>query len=548
MTDSFSAADNPEYPRGPNVRPPVGAKRRLFLGFGAQTAALLFRVAQQFLLVPILIRGWGTELYADWIIIYSATGFLSILDFGLKIYFGNALIAAWSNQRFAVYRRLISVAMFIYASILSTAVIALAGISAFVSWPALFGTHVMNEPMALHTAIILAISTLLPIPFGLVCSVYQAHGDYSRGTVMFIMVDALRGFGICLVVLWGGLPVTAALIYFVITVFYCIGLIFDQWRFYGEFQLGVSVPKPAELRQALSRATLYLAPTLTSPVVLYLPVLMLSAFGTVSGAVVAYTVSRTFTGFMRQMVSQFCHPVGAEMARQATIGDRARLRRVFMGAGRLVGGAAGLLGGFTLIVAGPFLRIWTRGEVAFDPWLVGAFIAAIILTAPAQVALMLYQYNNRPRILVIAQGAYMAGTATLCLLLIKGFSATGAATAAGLAEFLSIGLLLPYAAAKEISVSLRSYFARSYSAALGAFILSYGVARGWNTALDAHGFVGLIELAMIWAAVVIVPTFFLLLESQERQWVLENIGKQYTKLYAVFTAVRKGLRKKDRQG
>jgi O-antigen/teichoic acid export membrane protein len=276
---------------------------------------------------------------------------------------------------------------------------------------------------------------------------------------------------------------------------------------------------------------------------------MLSALGGVSSAVVAYSVSRTFTGFVRQIVTQFCHPIGAEMARQAAISDRVRMRRVFMGAGRLVGGTAGLFGGFTLVVAGPFLHIWTRGEVAFDPWLIGAFIATIILMAPAQVALMIYQYNNRPGILVIAQGAYMVGITALCLLLIKDFSATGAAAGAGIAEFLSIGLLLPYAATKEVSVSLWSYFTRSYAAALGAFVLSYGVARGWNTVLDVHGLVGMIELSMLWAAVITVPAFFLLLESQERQWVLENVGERYAKLYRGLRLLQstKVSVKKDRQ-
>ena len=96
----------------------IGVRRRLFMSFGSQSVAILLRIAQQFLLVPILIRGWGIELYADWIIISSAAGFLAMLDFGLQAYFINALLVAWSKKDLVAYRRLISTAIFIYGAII----------------------------------------------------------------------------------------------------------------------------------------------------------------------------------------------------------------------------------------------------------------------------------------------------------------------------------------------------------------------------------------------------------------------------------------------
>jgi O-antigen/teichoic acid export membrane protein len=525
-----SATNNRDRAAALNRQAPIGIRRRLFLGFGAQTIAILLRIAQQFLLVPILIRGWGIELYADWIIVFSATSFLTVLDFGLQAYFSNALLITWSRQDFAAFRRLISTAILIYGSIVLTAAAVLAATSAVVSWPNYFGTHVMSASMALDTAVILTISILMLLPFGFIGTIYRAHGDYSRGTVINITAEALRGFGICAVVVLGGRPMTAALVYLVITVLYGVGIIFDQWRHYGELPIGLAIPKMAELRQVITRSSFYFSSAITVPLVINAPILLLGMLSGFSGAVVAYTASRTFTGFMRQIVGQFCYPIGVEMAHQAAIGKQAQLRRVFTAAGRMVAGSAGLLGGFTLVVAEPFLHIWTHGAVAFDPWLVSAFVATVILTAPAQVASTLYLYNNKPGVLVVAQGAYAIGTLVLCLLLIKEFAAAGAAAGTGLAEFLSIGLILPYAAAKEVSAPLIPYFARSYAAALGAFVLSYGVAWGWNRALTTSSLGGLIEFAALWAVIIAPPSFFLLLDPQERGWVLANIGKQFAHL------------------
>jgi O-antigen/teichoic acid export membrane protein len=207
------------------------------------------------------------------------------------------------------------------------------------------------------------------------------------------------------------------------------------------------------------------------------------------------------------------------MTRQAALDHHARLQRLFAGAGRMIAGMAGLLGGLTLVIAPAFLRLWTHGEVAFDPWLVGAFVATVMAMAPAQVALMLYQYNNKPGVLVVAQGGYAAGTLILCLLLINGFSAAGAAAGTGLAEFLSIGLLLPIAAAREIAAPLLAYYARSYGAALAAFMLGYAVGQGFDAWLNAQSLLGLAMLAALWSAVVAVPAFFILLDPPERVWI-----------------------------
>jgi O-antigen/teichoic acid export membrane protein len=522
-----STTDNRDPNSALNRQAKIGIRRRLFLGFGSQTIAILLRIAQQFLIVPILIRGWGIELYADWIIIFSATSFLSMLDFGLSAYFSNALLIMWTRQDLAACRRLISTAFFVYGSIVLTAAIVLAVTLEVVPWAAYFETHVMSPLMALDTASILAISTLMLLPFGLIDTFYRAHGDYSRGIVINITAEALRGFGICAVVISGGQPITAALAYLIITILYGAGMIFDQWRHYGELQIGLAIPKTLELRQAITQSALYFSTTVTLPLYLNAPILLLGTLSEFSGAVVAYTVSRTFTGLMRQIVNQFCHPIGVEMARQVAIGNQAQLRRVFTAAGRMVAGSAGLLGGFTLVAAQPFLRIWTHDSVAFDPWLVSAFIATIILTAPAQVASTLYFYNNKPRILFIAQAGYGIGTLVFCLLLIKDFAAAGAAIGTGLAEFLSIGIILPYAASREVSVPLMFYFSRSYATALSAFVLSYGVAWGWNWILTTSSLVSLIELGVLWAVIIALPSFFLLLDPQERDWCVANVGKLF---------------------
>ena len=231
-----------------------------------------------------------------------------------------------------------------------------------------------------------------------------------------------------------------------------LAMVADLRKRFGTVPFAFAWPTHVELKTLATQSALYFVPSAATPIVLALPVLLLGRMTAESNAVLAYTVFRTFTGLVRQFVAQLCLPVGSEMARQQALGDYGKLRKLFTAGGRLTAGLAGVMGGVTFILAEPFLRIWTHGAVAYDPWLLSAFLVTVILLAPAQVAMVLYFYNNRPLILVVGHGGYAIGTVVFCGLLIKDFSAVGAAAGTGLAEFVFIGLLVSATAAREIAI------------------------------------------------------------------------------------------------
>lgn len=507
-----------------------GIRQRMLWGLSAQSVAIALRVVQQLLLVPVLIWGWGADLYQDWIILFSASGFLSMLDFGMQIYFGNALLIAWSRQDFAAYRRFLATAFAMYSVILLGALVLLIAVSRVVSWPSLLGIRAMSGPAALTTLSLLVLTTLSLIPLGIVTAIYRARGDYGVGTVVMVIVEASRGFGVCLVAALGGTPIAAAIVHLLIAGVFWFAVSVHQRRRYGELPLAFAVPTKLELKEGLSQSALYMAPTIVTPVVLNCPVVLLGLLGSPPGTVVAFTVSRTLTGLLRQIVLQFCHPVGAEMSRQLATHDLGKVKLLFNGAGRLAAGIAGLLGGFTMIVAEPFIHLWTHGAVAYDPWLIGMFIATILLTAPAQVPLMLFHYANRPLVLVIAQGAYAISAIAFCFLFIPGFIDVGAAAGIGLAELLTIGLIIPFAAAKMISADFFGYAWRGYVLAGMTFVASYAAAWCLQQIMGPQSLFGIIEFAMTWVAVITLPSLFLLLARTERDWFINIVRHRLTRI------------------
>ncbi|CAA6826055.1 MAG: Unknown protein [uncultured Sulfurovum sp.] len=69
----------------------MSSAERIFKSSTASAASLVARVAQQLLLVPILILVWPTELYGEWLIISAIPIFLSLSDFGFVLAGSNEL-------------------------------------------------------------------------------------------------------------------------------------------------------------------------------------------------------------------------------------------------------------------------------------------------------------------------------------------------------------------------------------------------------------------------------------------------------------------------
>jgi O-antigen/teichoic acid export membrane protein len=499
----------------------LGMKRRLLWSLSAQVIALTLRAVLQIVMVPVLLFAWGASLYADWIVISSATAFLSVIELGMQTYFGNLFLMAWSRGDQAGYRRHYATGMCLYAGLLVLAMIILLAVTSVVSWPSVFGIHAMSSDAALLTCAIMAVASLSLIPTGILTARYRTR-NFGLSISASVIAEAARGFGVCLVALSGGTTVDAALVFLVVAGLIWLVVGIDQrWR-YGDMALAFAIPTAHELREVISQSTRYAMPMIAVPVIYNGPIILLGALASSPEAVVSFSVFRTLTGIVRQIVYQFCFALGGEMGRFHSLADADGLRRLFIGAARLVPGLAGLLGGFLLVTAPSILHVWTHDRVAFDETLVTVFTLIIILTAPAQIAYMAFHYTNRPNALFAATGGQVVGTIVFCALLIGKFSAVGAALGTGLAECMSVGILLPYVACREISLPLLSYLGRCARFAALGLVIGYGAAACLQHIFVPRRPSEVMAAAALWGVIVAVPALITLLDKDLRAWLLSQ--------------------------
>jgi hypothetical protein len=84
---------------------------RIAKNAAAQILAQLVAFADRFLVVGILLRAWGTQIYSEWMLLVSCVGLLALGELGLNIYYGNIYQIAWATADTKRFQRMVSVAL-----------------------------------------------------------------------------------------------------------------------------------------------------------------------------------------------------------------------------------------------------------------------------------------------------------------------------------------------------------------------------------------------------------------------------------------------------
>lgn len=500
-----------------------GLRRRLLWAFGAQSSLVAVRAAQQLLTVPILIWGWGIETYHDWIIIFNATNFLSVLDLGMQLYFGNVFLFAWSSKDYGTYRRSIGIAFWFYGCIITLCIIALGLTLKFVPWQALLSVQTLDNNSFNWTVGILAIATLILLPSAIPTALYRAKGDYGSSIAISTIGEMLRGVGLCVAVIVGATPPVAATVYFGVALSLWIFLGVNQYRRYGEFPIRMEFPNWLETTEVVRKSSLYFTHTIITPIITNVPVLILASVAAAPTIVVAFSISRTLCGFIRQLVLQINLPVGMEMAQLLSQGHDALLRKVFLTIARISAGISGLLVGLTMVLSGPLITLWTRGHVAYDSMLIIWLLFPIILVAPAQAAYNIFTFTNMPRALALANTLYAISAIFLSAVLTRYFLSVGTAVGLGVSEICAIGILLPVVACRHLSISAMTYFRVSLFIAAASYFLGYIVAWALIAIIGNIDILKVFVVGLLWTTILAVPALYIIPPSDVRRDLLTRL-------------------------
>lgn len=451
--------------------------RRLFGNYLFLLMNLGFRVLEQFLLIPLFLYAWGTELYKDWLIVSAIAFLLNSLTFGTDEYFGNTLLRYVSAGNVRDARRQAAIGLFV-GCLISLAVMTLVYTVLFTTNIAsALGLSAMGERTVALVLLIMTLPLWISYPSEILRGAYRAFGDFSRGECILAIF-----FGAQLAAMVAALslkqpPVVIAACFSSTWLLCPIVMTVDVYRRYPAMRVRIAAPTRAEWRTLVPQSLLYFTNPLASSLAQYGTLMLFGLFSLSAPAIVAFNTFRVFTGLTRQMgPNSFAVGSGIEMARQYCENDHAACRNLYSHTGRIVSCLVGVLGGLSIPLSAPFIKLWTHGAVTGDTALVSCFLAGIFLSAPGRASLMLLRYTNHAYAIAIAYCTYAIGGLLLSFGLVYPLGIIGVALAFAVAETLSIGIYPALTVGTVFHFSASGHLLKSYAAGAGAFAMSYVVA------------------------------------------------------------------------
>src|ERR1700730_974802 len=266
--------------------------------FAAQGLGVLISVADRFLVVGLLLRSWGPQVYSEWVVLFSFANLLTLGELGLNIYYGNIWQRASAAGDAGKFQRMVSVALFC-----SSAVAFVMGAFALAVLALLNGRlpiTSLSRNDAVLVLVLIGAAVLSRIVRGSISQIYRGKQAFARGTIVdLVPIGGTAVLTVAAALLDAG-PVLVAALYLAcdLVAGWCL-MLKDLSRQWPDLHFRPRQPTVSEISE-MTRHVKWFALQQGAPVVwLHIPVLLLSHTGTTGTALVSFSILRTLVNFAR---------------------------------------------------------------------------------------------------------------------------------------------------------------------------------------------------------------------------------------------------------
>ncbi|MFY0634056.1 MAG: hypothetical protein JXQ91_09590 [Vannielia sp.] len=375
--------------------PDQNTTSRIVKGSGAQALTFGVRLAEQFLLVPIFLAAWSTELYGEWLILTAVPIYLSLSDMGF-VTAGSNELARRSEGRVndAVrnfYRAYVSIflqwSLVIFACVL--------GVVAILPLSDAFNLNLISNGEAAQVFLILVASALLSQNGLTLIAGMRATGSFHVAISMRAVFGLVKLAVVAFVLLaLGGRPSEVAIATFVVQLLepLVLGVLLSRRGLAPGWNL-LRKPQP-EMWHLLGLGLGFMLMPVAQAVVLQGMVLLM---GSVLGATAAaiYATHRTLTRTTAQITQLGVSPLRAELGLQQAEQKREQVRALLIRATALTFWASLTVAACLMVVGKPLYETWTHGEIAFHALLFGLLLGATLLEGLWRMAATFRLGSNR---------------------------------------------------------------------------------------------------------------------------------------------------------
>lgn len=402
--------------------------KRLGLNFLAGVGSQVVTVMQQLLLVPVLLKAWGSEGYGVWLTVWAAVNYLWMMaDFGFANVatseIGMMVAAGRKDDAVAVFQSLLRLLCLMSVICLGAAWLA-AMYAPVATW---LGIPQKWEKEVSYSLGLLLSTVPVTLICGLLLAVFRGSGHMALGvSYYYVLSRGLETILIAIVALSGcSLTTTAAWIvgFKVLTliVFVVMAARVVPWA-----KLGQRHASWALVRRMVRPAVAHMA----SPFSLVMSVAGVNlAVSVMMGPVAVATVSviRTLGNLSYQAFNMITQAIWPELSNFVGSGQIDRARNIVIQATRFGVWVSLTASCVMLVAAKPLLAVWTGGKVPLAWGLLTFQLLAIACSSLWRMPAVILQATNRnTRMAVVMFIAATANVLTVILLTpVLGLTAVG---------------------------------------------------------------------------------------------------------------------------
>ena len=492
--------------------------KRMTSNIAAQVVAVAASVIDRIILVGLLLRSWGADVFSDYSVVQSWASLLLIAELGIQFYFQNVQQAAFVARDKAAFRRASAIHLGLILVIAGGVALVFTILAAIGATDGLLHLTRIDAQTGRMMLWMIGIGNLLTIVRSTTTTIYTAAGDFAYAVILAAAVLVLNTLASLAAVALGAGPLTLAALF--LGIGGAASLVFCLWdvrRRYPDWVAAPARPNLPELRAAAVHIKWYSLQIVAPTVWLQAPILVFNAFRVSGHDITSFLLIRTMVNQIRQAFQFATIGAGIEIAPLAHSGDRAGAWRLSARVGLMTTVLCGVMVAAVLIFGQDVTRYWVGDATLFSEPIAIALLAPLLAVVFLQQPVALLQYANMSlapglqRLLQIVLGPLM------CIAGQKFYGVTGLVIGLALSEVAANWALLPLLAGMKIFPGFIRYCFSSAGAGLAAAAASLAVGWGLMHLYPAASLVALVVKMAAWTLLTLVPMMWVTLPDQARQ-------------------------------
>lgn len=367
--------------------------KSIIKNIGAHSLSTVINAVFQLLSVPLFLKYWGVDLYADWIVLTAITSYLNMSNLGLNTVTENEFVIQYTKGNLRLCNVLINNNFIFISAIFGLVFLITLVLSKLLDFSYLFRFTTFTEAEVEIGIIILIGQIYLKMVSGLFNSLFRAVHKYANEImiknliriteILFLFVGIIFGYSLITVLILYTLPKFLELI-----------LKYILSRRYFKVEFSMKYFDKEELKKIIKPALAYIVSPMADSIILQGFTLIVNY--TLGGApVVLFNTTRTIINLIKTGINLISNSVWPEVSIAYGKKDKKTLKTLH----RWTVGISVYLS--LILVLGLALfgkhiyMYWTDYKIDFDPLLFGIYLFTILTSIVwSSSRIILFATNN----------------------------------------------------------------------------------------------------------------------------------------------------------